>query len=208
MRKVSEILKDAREQKKLSLEDVERATRIKKAFLRAIEDGQLHSLPSQSYALGFVKNYAKFLGLSESKISAFFRREYEDEGLEVVPEFRRKQHKFQKSFFARPQGLLTLLAFASIGFYITFQYGSLLFGPKLSIDNPKNGQVIHENIIQVKGRTDQYATVTVDEDEAYVDVTGAFKKSIYAYSGDKKITVISKNRFGKETKEVISVKVE
>lgn len=207
MKKVSDYLREEREKQKLSLEEVEKATKIRKSFLVAIEDGRLHALPSESYALGFVKNYASFLGMSVQKAAAFFRREYQDKKLEIVPEFRKSQHKFNRHILSVRAIFIASLFFV-IGVYMFFQYRSFLFGPALSVTSPKNGETITKSVIEVKGKTDRYATVLVDEGEAYVGLDGSFKKSIYSYSGEKKITVIAKNRFGKETKEVVTVKVK
>ena len=75
MRRVSDILREEREKKNLSLEYIEKTTKIRVEYLKAIEEGRFHTLPSESYALGFVKNYASFLGLSRARIVALFRRE-------------------------------------------------------------------------------------------------------------------------------------
>jgi len=43
MKKVSDLLKDARVEKKLTLDEVERETKIKKEFIESIEKGYLSS---------------------------------------------------------------------------------------------------------------------------------------------------------------------
>src|SRR3990167_7155959 len=77
MNKASEMLKNTRIEKNLTLEDVEKGTRIRKKYLNAIETEQWDSFPSLTYILGTIKNYGNFLGLPEEKLMAFFRREYE-----------------------------------------------------------------------------------------------------------------------------------
>ena len=72
-------LKAARLEKSLTLEDVSKATKIKSSFLEYIENGEYQKLPSVSYAHGFVRNYASFLGLDEKELLAIFRREYKFE---------------------------------------------------------------------------------------------------------------------------------
>jgi len=99
MRKVSELLKEEREKKGYSFQDVEKSTRIKKHFLVALEEGRFKDLPSESYALGFIKSYGNFLNLPSQKTTALFRREYEEEKRDVIPEFRRNQEKFKKITF-------------------------------------------------------------------------------------------------------------
>ena len=61
MKTVGSILKEAREAKRFSLDQVEQATKIRRNFLEAIEGDAYHVLPSVSYAKGFVKNYAGYL---------------------------------------------------------------------------------------------------------------------------------------------------
>ena len=64
MIKAGEKLQEARLSKGLTLEDVSKSTKIKISYLEFIENGEYEKLPSVSYAHGFVRNYAKFLGLS------------------------------------------------------------------------------------------------------------------------------------------------
>ena len=63
MEDIGENLRQAREQLGLTLEEAERATRIRARHLAALEAGDLDSLPSSVQARGFLKNYAEFLGL-------------------------------------------------------------------------------------------------------------------------------------------------
>lgn len=209
MQKVSDLLREAREEKGLKLVDIERATKIKKEFLERIEAGRYEALPSESYALGFVKNYAKYLDLPLASIVPLFRREYSaKKHVSIIPDFRRSQHKFNRKFIAGPRGFLITLGVLIIAGYIFFQYRSLVFAPPLEIISPKSGARITTNVVEVRGRTDPYATLFVNGDEVYVGVDGSFKKSIYEFSGNNKITVSAKNRFGKESIKVINVKVE
>lgn len=208
MRKISEILKETREQKNLTLEDVVETTRIRKKFLEYIEEGSFKKLPSESYALGFVKTYATFLGISETRASALFKREYAGDQQDVIPEFRKKQHTYRKRNFFDTRWLLVFFAFFLILGYIFFQYKSFLFGPGLEITSPTHGQEVGGSVVEVEGKTDPYATVLIDGDDTYVAIDGTFKKSLYVFSGEKRITIVSKNRFGKESRQEVVVKVK
>ena len=55
-------LREAREAKELSLDETERATRIRARFLDALERGD-YSMMTPVQAQGFLRNYARFLGL-------------------------------------------------------------------------------------------------------------------------------------------------
>ena len=208
MKRVNEYLREAREKKGVSIEEAADATKIKSLYLRALEEGRFQSLPSRSYTVGFVKTYAQYLGLSQETVFAFLRREYGEEVLEVVPTYRKKTPQDRRAWYARPGVLLGSIAVAAVVGYILFQYIPLLFGPRLSLDSPKKNQVITENVVKVSGYTDPFATVTVDGQDTFVDMTGLFQRSLYVYSGNKTVTITAKNKFNRETIQKILVKVE
>ena len=61
---IGQKLKQAREAKRLTLEKVFEATRIRVPYLRALEEDDLSVLPSPVQARGYLRNYADFLGLN------------------------------------------------------------------------------------------------------------------------------------------------
>lgn len=207
MRKISEILQDARIEKGLTFEQVVKATKIRKEFLIAIEEGRYFDLPSESYALGFIKNYAQFVGYDKNKAAALFRREYEGVQAKVLPTFKSRDNKLIKRKIYSPRNfIIAAVVFVILG-YIAFQYSSFFLGPKLEVDAPKENTIVKNNIIEVNGKTDPYATVLINNEEAYVQLDGTFKKTLYLFEGDRLIIVTSQNRNGKNTKKIIHVKV-
>jgi cytoskeletal protein RodZ len=60
---IGRTLQDQRETLGFSLEEVERNTHIKSHYLRALEAGDLNSLPSPVQGRGMLFNYANFLGI-------------------------------------------------------------------------------------------------------------------------------------------------
>ncbi len=65
MESVGEFFRQVRETKGLALEDVAAKTRIHPEFLRALEEGNYAKLPEEVFAKGFVRSYARSLGLDE-----------------------------------------------------------------------------------------------------------------------------------------------
>ena len=61
--KAGRLLRQAREARSLSLEQVAQATRIRVHYLSALEAGDFDALPSLAQARGFVRAYAGYLGL-------------------------------------------------------------------------------------------------------------------------------------------------
>lgn len=72
---VGERLKAAREQKKLSLEDIADQTRIPLRHLQNLEAGDWSNLPAPTYTIGFAKSYASAVGLDRTEIGEDLRAE-------------------------------------------------------------------------------------------------------------------------------------
>src|SRR5258708_11561806 len=77
MRTVGKILQERRQEKLITLEEVEKHIKIRKELLQALEADDFDKLPPATFVQGFIKNYAKFLGLDANKLLALFRRDYE-----------------------------------------------------------------------------------------------------------------------------------
>src|SRR5690349_3337351 len=72
---VGERLRAAREQKKLSLEDIAAQTRIPQRHLESIETADWDKLPAPTYTIGFAKSYASSVGLDRTEIGDQLREE-------------------------------------------------------------------------------------------------------------------------------------
>ena len=72
---VGERLKAAREQKKLSLEDIADQTRIPLRHLQNLEAGDWSNLPAPTYTIGFAKSYASAVDLDRTEIGDDLRAE-------------------------------------------------------------------------------------------------------------------------------------
>ena len=72
---VGERLRAAREERKLSLEDVAAQTRIPQRHLESIEVGNWAALPAPTYTTGFAKAYATAVGLDRAEIGEQLRGE-------------------------------------------------------------------------------------------------------------------------------------
>lgn len=71
---VGATLRDARNRRKIDLSQVEAATKIRRRYLRAIENDEWDLLPGEAYARGFVRTYASYLGLDAERLAEQHRR--------------------------------------------------------------------------------------------------------------------------------------
>jgi cytoskeleton protein RodZ len=75
MRLVGEFLQERREDLGLDLDEIGAMLRIKPAYLAALEQGRSHDLPGPTYAIGFIRAYADFLGLDADQVLVRFKAE-------------------------------------------------------------------------------------------------------------------------------------
>ncbi|MCP4423449.1 MAG: helix-turn-helix domain-containing protein [Chloroflexi bacterium] len=79
------ILREARETKGLTLSDVQDQIRINSRFLDALERGEYDVIPAPAHVRGFLRNYARFLGLDPQPLIARYERVLE-QGTAVSPD--------------------------------------------------------------------------------------------------------------------------
>jgi transcriptional regulator with XRE-family HTH domain len=71
---IGEALKSHRESRKISLEKISEKTKINTANLMAIEEGNYDSFPSLVYVRGFIRSYAKAIGMNGPEIAELIRQ--------------------------------------------------------------------------------------------------------------------------------------
>lgn len=74
------LLRRAREEAQLTIEQISAETRISQRHLRQIEEGDFDGMPGRTYAIGFARSYAKAVGLDDKKIAAMVRTELAEIG--------------------------------------------------------------------------------------------------------------------------------
>lgn len=72
---LGQYLRDTRLELQLSLEEICRDTRIPERYLSALEADDYNDMPGAAYAGGFVRGYARHLGLDEEDILGRYRSE-------------------------------------------------------------------------------------------------------------------------------------
>ncbi len=90
MGEFGELLRNARAYRGVSLADAERATRINRRYLAALEQEAFDQLPPLTYARGIVRIYAQYLGLDPVTVLAKFEEAHGQRslGFRVVPAVR------------------------------------------------------------------------------------------------------------------------
>ena len=130
MESVGEFFRQVRETKGLTVDEVASKTRIRTDFVKALEEGNFAKLPDQVFARGFVRSYARSLGLDEEdaihrfvqSAGAFYDKQGERERLwqrQVEEERRRKANR-------KAVGIAIAVAIATLVFLLSREQSSTL----------------------------------------------------------------------------------
>ena len=119
MESIGEFFKQVRETKGLTIDEVASKTRIRTDFVKALEEGNFAKLPDQVFARGFVRSYARSLGLDEEdaihrftqSAGAYYDKQVERERLKVrqAEEERKRQANRKAVAIAIGIAILTLI---------------------------------------------------------------------------------------------------
>ncbi|MBI2464826.1 helix-turn-helix domain-containing protein [Candidatus Shapirobacteria bacterium] len=192
MFRTSIILKNAREDKDLSIAEVSKKLKISPKYLEAIESENRSAFPSEPYCSLIIKDYANFLGLNGDDIISLFRRDFAVKQ-NSSPVNSQKFSLTPQTFFII--GLcLTLIIFVS---YVVTEYLKYNQAPSLKVNWPEDTSLTLSSKIEISGTTDAEATVRINSDLIIVDQFGSFKKIIALSSPEQKIVVESLSHSGK-----------
>lgn len=119
MAELGQQLREAREARGLSVDDVARGTRIRAAYIRALEEERFAELPAPVYVRGFLRNYATFLGLDAEELIGELEQE---RGSAFQPQHRPKPQQFSAPVWRgpSPRGMVGALLLVLLVAFIAF----------------------------------------------------------------------------------------
>lgn len=97
-------------------------------------------------------------------------------------------------------GLLFLL-------YIVFQARFLILGPRVSIETPKDAEVVYNPLLTISGTASNIARITLNGRQIYVDENGLWTEILLLSPGTSIMTVTVRDRFGREHTESVRVRL-
>lgn len=200
------ILAEKRLSKKIPITKAARDLKIKKEHLQAIEDGQWQSLPEPTFVKGFIKNYAKYLGLDPNHTLALYRREYDEA---KYPQKESPLKRDRRLMFTPNKAISLAFILAVIVFviYLASQYFSILESPKLDVTSPENDLSTSIPYVVVLGKVESDSTVSVEGEFVAVDQEGNFTKQVELVEGKNTIEIIAAKRLSPKTKITRTVRL-
>jgi transcriptional regulator with XRE-family HTH domain len=214
-------LKRSRTRRKLSIGEVEEATKIRAKFLLALESDSWEQIPSEVYGRGYLETYASFLKLpvdeimgDYDKLKSVYARHCQQGRVELTP----RNSVVLPRFTLTPKFLLVIalsigmLGFASVIGYQLRRYSAAPYLELLSPAEAKGdsgpGLIVATESMEVTGRTIPGAVVHVNGKLAEVSSDGSFRHQLELQKGVNPVVVESVSQNGRKTTEVTSVVVK
>ena len=117
MESLGEKFKTARELRGFSVDQVARDTHIAKRFISALEEENFAQFPSDTYTMGFIRNYAEYLGMDPAEIVTLYKNlKIQEQPVPIEELLQKKSSK--KPFVFAGAGVLLVLAIAAGGYFL------------------------------------------------------------------------------------------
>jgi cytoskeletal protein RodZ len=111
------VLKEAREAKGLSLDELQSITKIQKRYLLGIEEGNYSMMPGKFYVRAFIKQYAEAVGLDPDQLFEQYKNDIPTTYNEELPE-QLSRVQSRKSISPDTSKVLDILPKILIGVFI------------------------------------------------------------------------------------------
>ena len=210
---LGEKLKKLRSDKRMSLGEASRATKIQAGYLERLEEGSYDKLPADVYVKGFLRSYAEFLGVDEDILIKLYEKEkgikrnLEKQKNTGSPKLKMETINIS-SFVFTPKKLAIAFAFlfvVSAFVYLYREIGAFASTPRLVVLSPQTNAEVDGNSISVEGLTDKDAKLFINDQPILVNDDGKFKEMLTMQSGVNIINVKSVNKFDKVATETVKV---
>ncbi|MDX1960874.1 MAG: DUF4115 domain-containing protein [Leptospiraceae bacterium] len=139
--RVGQILKSAREERKLTIKDVSKDINIPLKYIIALENEDYSQFPAETYTMGFLKTYADYLKIDTAQILNLFRGEQLDQSSLPLEELTKPTVKMIALELERNKALLPI----AIILVLIIIVGAFAYFYEPSKDEDSNSPTVLEN---------------------------------------------------------------
>lgn len=202
---VGKTLRSRRQELGIKLSEIVEETKIPKHYLMAIEKSEWSALAHTIHILGFIRQYARVVGLdSEIAATKYLLERGPLSGSNPQAFKVRRVRSALVGSHLLIVGLGALVLIGVIG-YLLMQLSILATPPMLEITAPSSDQQTADRILAVSGKTIPNAVVTINGSPISVKDDGSFKVDVSLNNGLNTFIIESRNRAGKTARAERSV---
>lgn len=195
-------LKEEREKRKISLDELSVKTKIIKKYLLALEECRFNDLPvAEVYQKNYLKRYVEALGIDPIP----FLEQYL---VEEKVDNKKPRYSFKKFTGQYWQWVPTMLRFGLIAilllaivFYLGLQVKRIIEPPRLLIYYPPDGLIVDRPTVFIQGETNSEVEVFINGQKIMTNENGVFKEEINLSAGVNTINILAQKKHGKTTSE-------
>ncbi len=206
---LGEKLKRIREDMRISLAEIAKATKVKQSYLEKIEAGDFDNLPPDVYVKGFLKSYAGYLGVDDEEVVQQYKKECGiKDCMKKIQTMPQKKKLNFPSITVTPRFFTTaFVVLVVLGgfFYFYREIGNFSQDPRLIIMQPVGDLSIDNGTLDVVGITDKDSKVFINNQPVFVNERGEFKENLGLQNGLNNIVVKSISRFDKEIEKIFNI---
>jgi len=176
LKEIGEYLHRVREEKKISLKEVQEATKISMRYLEAIDRGDFEGIPGEVYRKGFLVNFANAIGLNGQEIL----QKYNQLKISKEDELRQVQNQMAIQESNTPhaldneqlKGLYLGIVVALIGILIVASFFLFPSYRKSNLDE-ENTSNVNSVTAKTSGKTNKQGLI------APITVNAVFKENVW-----------------------------
>ncbi|GAA4872065.1 helix-turn-helix domain-containing protein [Paenibacillus vulneris] len=172
MSDLGQLLRKARMEKKISLEQLEETTKIRKRYLEAIEEGNYKVLPGNFYVRAFIKSYAEAVGMDPNEVLRMYQNVIPTPEPEHVEPIRAKRTTRNTERIGKYASTAMMVSFVVLILGIIYYYLNMNYNSGQNEANPNSepSRVTDKSVPAPTVSNDTYG-ITLNDNKAAATVT-------------------------------------
>jgi hypothetical protein len=89
--------------------------------------------------------------------------------------------------------------------YTLYEIQKIVYGPRINILSPKNGITVSKSLLDISGKAQNIADISMNDRKIFVDEAGNFDEKILLSYGYNLITLKASDKFGRNTEKTLEI---
>jgi len=199
---VGDTIKGLRDDLGWTQNDLAERSHVDVRHIQAFEEYRYHDLPGTLYAKNFLRSIAEACNVNTDKLLDRFLQDEKAFPFKrsITPPKAVATPTFWTPKKLRAFGIIFVLLIALV--YVVVELGGLFRAPDLQIFSPQDSIEIQATSVEVTGKVEKGATLTINNAPIGVDDEGNFSAQIDLTPGVNTLTITATQKFGRKTTEV------
>jgi len=201
---IGSLLRGARQEQNLTLEEAAKQTRIPIDYIRAFEDDDHWRHADIAYTRLYLKAYAEFLGYNATTLLSLYKKERSQKVGDNLRDTANRAPTRELPAWAMMvaprmiQGAFVVLFILATATYFGYEFKRMIAPPTISLYTPHDGLVTSDRSIEVTGHAEKEVGIRINGKSISPDGKGNFTDTVELREGVNIITVKSSKQHSKD----------